>query len=167
MYLPHYIDELKELQCLFINDNELKYLPEVLKYRTFKELNFTRNKFDSFNFQLLDETSYEKIKKLDKMRTKRNPVCLKLSYLSFFSIIDNGVKFKRQEIPRELLNSFNVISRCRYCNQWLLPHYSSETFSLGYAKTINLIQNSTLPWQCFVCRYKCNKFQMFLFNGLI
>lgn len=107
------------------------------------------------------------MKKINEMRKRENPVCLKLSYLSFFSIIDSGVKFKRQEIPSELLKSFYEISRCRYCNRWLLPHFSTETFSMGYAKTINFIQNSTLPWQYYICRNKCSKFQMFLFNELV
>lgn len=86
------------------------------------------------------------------------PVLKSLSHLALSCIIQNHVKFKRQDIPRALWHYYNVTGRCIRCHRCILPHYARITHIRGTPSTVTLIKGyhtSDLKWQMFECNKKC------------
>jgi len=155
-YLPQYIGELRKLQRLCISDNKLRYFPDCLYTRTFKELDISDNMLaDSDTLQFDHINAY---KKDNQLETKKNTVH-KLINLSFCSLVENSIKFKRQDIPRTLWYYYNFVVRCVHCNKFMLPDYCNVQHTIGFPSTLILIKNhapSNIRWQSVVCYPKCS-----------
>lgn len=99
------------------------------------------------------------IQKLKTLEKSRNRVCPNLSSLCLYSLVDNLVKFKRNNLPHSLYNTLeyllNVISRCRFCYKWTLPMFSVQCFHKSWLKINQRFQYYPIPWQSFECSYKC------------
>jgi len=64
----------------------------------------------------------------------------KLSELSVLSLIDNCVKFKRQEIPRPLWNSYDFVCRCQICKKLFVFNEKNQKFSFALPKTEEMVR---------------------------
>lgn len=161
-HLPPFLGDLKELDCLFIDDNMLTYLPICLKDKTFKHLNLSKNQLEEFGVELHENKNKQFLK---TKRSSKNPVSINLFYLSLFSIIDNCIKFRRQNLCHSIYHYFNIVYRCPDCNHLMIPDFSTEFYEFGYASTINLIQSIVIPWQSFQCNYsKCSSHKNYFKN---
>lgn len=86
------------------------------------------------------------------------PCVQKLCHFSFYTLVQNNIKFKRQDIPRTLWPYFNVFGRCAQCRCCMLPEYVVVQHHHAMPKTLSLIRDHNLirvPWQSLVCRFKC------------
>lgn len=153
-YLPHFVGELKELECLYINGNLLEYLPGCLQEKTFKHLNITDNNFKQIS------NSQNNVKtddvELRVQRTKKS-VCQKLSNLSFHLFINNRMKVSRKDLPQALRHYYYTLYRCKFCSKFISPDCALETFYSSWAKTSNIITNFNISWQFFECRSICSQ----------
>lgn len=145
--IPHFIGELDDLECLYINKNKLDYLPGCLQDRTFKHLNIRDNNFLVPSYYSSDDLN---------MVGPGKPTCLKLCDLSFFSLINNCVKLSRREIPFALRHLFYSFCRCRYCNALMMIDSINKTNFLYWVTTLNFAYNVIIPWQHYKCPFKCN-----------
>jgi len=85
-----------------------------------------------------------------------------LNHLAFYSMLDNWLPFKRQDIPRNLWTYFEVVGRCMLCNKWILPDYSRITHTFALPSAISTIKDHTIngiPWQSLLCRnyFECER----------
>ncbi|XP_025208257.1 plant intracellular Ras-group-related LRR protein 5-like [Melanaphis sacchari] len=151
-YLPQSIVELKKLKSITVNGNSLAYLPHCLSSRVFNSIDISDNLFNSSRTQsydhLLQYLSVSEIKIEDFDHVKP------LSHLALFSLMDNCVPFKRQDIPRSLWIYFRLMGRCVFCMRWILPEYSQISFSHFSPRATELIQEqgtTNIPWQSMLC----------------
>lgn len=163
-YLPQYTGELKKLNSLSVAENLIAYFPDSLFTRTFAHLDISNNpfvdddslKFDhicKYNMQLQDESI---------TRSPNQPVVKSLCQLAFSYLMENHIKFKRQDIPRTMWHYFNVTGRCVHCDVFSLPDYSFVRHIISFPEAHNLIKNhpsAFIQWQSLICRYKCYKRQ--------
>lgn len=155
-HLPHFLGDLKELDCLFIDGNMLTYLPICLKDKTFKHLNVTKNQLEEFVVELHENKNKQFLK---TKRSSKKSVSVNLFHLSLYSIIDNCTKFRRQNLCPALYHYFDIVYRCPDCNHLMIPDYNTEYYEFGHASTINLIKSIVIPWQSFECNYsKCSSY---------
>lgn len=149
--------EIQKLTYLFVNNNSLRYFPNSLISRRFEQLDISNNMFIQCDMLELDHIhSY---KQSHNIKVVERPIVKKLSHLAFCSLVENRVKFKRQDIPRTLWYYFNVIGRCSQCHKFTLPDYSVLKHTVGFPITCNLIRNNStnnLSWQSLECSNKCN-----------
>lgn len=99
------------------------------------------------------------------LRTKRSsktPVSTDLFSMSFYTIIYNSIKFKRQDLFHKACQCFDRVYRCIDCNQLMIPHENTEFYEFGYASTVNFVKSILVAWQTFECNnskcYTNNKF---------
>lgn len=95
-------------------------------------------------------------------RLADQPVVKSLSQISFSCLMENRVKFKRQDIPRSLWHYFNVAGRCVHCDEFSLPDYTFVRHIVSFPEAHSLIKNHAtefIQWQSLICRFKCNKRQ--------
>lgn len=161
-FIPHFIGELKKLECLYINGNMLEYLPGCLQEKTFKYLNITDNNFKQMcNFQ-------NNAKRDDmNMSTQEmeKEVCPKLSNLSFHALINSRIKVNRKDIPQALRHYYDTLCRCNHCSKFVSPNCAIESYYSNWAKTSNIITNFNISWQFFECLYTCSR-RLDYFNTL-
>lgn len=140
----------------------LKYLPISLKDKTFKHLNISKNWLERFRVELHEN---KKKRYLKTKRSPKNPASFNLFYLSLYSVIDNGIKFKRRNLCHSACNNFDMVYRCPDCNHLMIPDFSTQFYEFGYASTVNLIQSIVIPWQSFYCQYsKCSSHKIHFQN---
>lgn len=148
-YLPHYLSELKNLRSLFVNNNQLECMPGYFQDVVFEYINISNNNFRK-DIKSMDLDIRRKRRKEGKMP------CLSLFHLSSFVLIDN-CKLKRQNIPCSLWPLFDEISRCQFCNKWVLPQHTIENYNQCFIKSFYLINNNQcIPWKFFDCSHKCS-----------
>lgn len=136
------------------------YFPDSLFTRSFKHLDISNNQlmqFDSLDFDHI--LAYQQsINKEYNSETPQKEFVKSLSHLAFASIVENAIKFKRQEIPRTLWPYFDVVGRCINCNHFVSPEYCTVQHTIGAPSAINLIKNhysSGITWQSMICRFRC------------
>lgn len=139
----------------------LNYFPACLYPRTFNLLDISNNSFMGKDSLLNDHILYMQS---HNEPISSAPVVKKLSHLSFYSLLDNCIKFKRQDIPRSLWHYFNIVARCVHCHKFVLPDCNRILInhSIGSPSTLNLIKNHTtnnIAWQSVVCRFRCSESQ--------
>ncbi|XP_025198198.1 uncharacterized protein LOC112596654 [Melanaphis sacchari] len=151
-YLPQFIGELKKLKSIFVNDNSLVYLPHCLSSRVFNSIDISDNLFNTPRTQpydhLLQYLSVFEIEIEDFDHVKP------LSHFALFSLMDNCVPFKRQDLPRTLWIYFNLLGRCVFCMRWILPDYSQISLTHFLPRAIELIKDqgtTSIPWQSMLC----------------
>lgn len=157
-YLPHFLGELKKLKVLLVAQNMLVYFPYSLSSTNFNEMDISNNLFELpkcllFNHLLKYLSVFEKLKTMDDDLTVKP-----LSNLSFYSLINNRVLFKRQDIPRTLWLYFDVVGRCILCHTCLLPDYSQVNHTHSLPSAVNLTKDfrtTKIPWQSLLCRVSC------------
>lgn len=133
----------------------LEYLPGCLQEKTFKHLNITDNNFKQMCNFPTNQRHNTNLNIRNKKEEKQ--VCLKLSNLSFHSLIDNRVKVSRRDIPQALRNYYyDTLSRCKLCSKFMPLDYAIETYSSNWAKTSNIITNFNISWQFYECPYACS-----------
>jgi len=130
----------------------LEYLPGCLQEKTFKYLNITDNNFKQMcNFPINQRHNIN----LSTQKEEKQ-FCLKLSNLSFHSLIDNRVKVSRREIPQALRHYYNTLCRCKLCSKFMPLDCGIETYNSNWAKTSNIITNFNISWQFYECPHKCS-----------
>lgn len=92
-----------------VNGNSLRYFPDNLYDTVYKTLNTSNNQFV---YLKCNEGRH-----IELIGLRDAP---KLSHLSVLSLINNCLKFKRQEIPRPLWNSYYYFSHCKICKKVLV-----------------------------------------------
>lgn len=137
----------------------LNYLPDSLYFRTFKELDISNNLFLKEDLQSDDHIhNYMKLQnEFDKLASDE-PCVTNLSHLSFYILVQNSIKFKRQDIPRTLWPYFNVVGRCAQCCRFVLPDYVLVQHTDALPRSLNLVRNQntiSIPWQSLTCRSNC------------
>ncbi|XP_060847500.1 uncharacterized protein LOC132927069 [Rhopalosiphum padi] len=153
-YLPKIICELKILRSLFVADNKLVYLPYCLS-RLYVSMDISNNLIigtvspnDSYLYKYIME-----LLTIQKIDVKN--VVPSLSHLSLYSLMDNCVPFKRQDIPRTLWINLNVMGRCDVCKRWTQPEYCRVGFK--YIVIHSILDGDKLgPGQLMTCRNEKN-----------
>lgn len=148
---------------MFINNNSLKYLPLCLHDKAFKDFNFSNNKFDDCDTPTpsMKKGEIPIQERIRLLRRKGKPLNYSLFYLSLFSMIDNGVKIRRDTLPPALHERLTGLSetlvRCQHCKKLLFPSHSFSYFEKKFINSRNLMVNEILTWNCFECNFKCSK----------
>ncbi|XP_060862424.1 leucine-rich repeat-containing protein 40-like [Metopolophium dirhodum] len=141
-HVPHFIGELPQLVTLMIDGNSLWYFPEILLNKVYQTLKIFNNRFIYLKF---NEERRENV----EFTGLQNPP--KLSDLSVLSLINNCIKFKRQEIPRPLWNSYDFVCRCRLCKKLFVFDEKYQKFTFSIPKTEQMVRIESIHWQFFEC----------------
>lgn len=128
----------------------------------FKAINVSENEFDEeYNGTVSNNMFMHPVHPI-RLGSSDRSVIQSLSCLSFYSLINNGIKFKRQDIPYTLWHYFNEFCRCQLCHKCVMPDNCIERYCYAYAKSYNFNKNIKITWQYFECRVRCYK--NFIFN---
>jgi len=125
-----------------IDGNSLWYFPEILLDKVFQTLNIFNNRFIYLKFN-------EERRENAEFTGLQNPP--KLSDLAVLSLINNCIKFKRQEIPRPLWNSYDFVCRCKLCKKLFVFDEKYQKFTFSIPKTIQMVRIESIHWQFFEC----------------
>lgn len=168
-YLPHFIGELRKLLYFNVSDNQITYFPDSVISRNFNHLDISNNNFSlsDNDYELPEVPDYiQKYVTLDNKNVGilghfNNLESYKpssLSDLSFIRWFKNGVKFKRQDIPRIQWHLYDLIARCVNCSKYSLPDYDiSYNISIpGASNLITTHSEIVILWLSFTCS-KCLK----------
>ncbi|XP_026815921.1 uncharacterized protein LOC113555647 [Rhopalosiphum maidis] len=154
-YLPHFIAEMKKLDCLFFGDNLLSYYPDSICCKIFQKVDISNNPFQLPEYHVFEHL----VKYVDVFTSLKRPdddlIVKPLSHLSFYSLINNCVPFKRQDIPRTLWLYFDVVGRCMLCKRLLLPDYCEIRHRFGLPTAISLTKDqrtTRISRQYLLCR---------------
>lgn len=141
----------------------LTHLPDSLYQRTFHHLDMSNNNFlgmlDDHNnipdhihaYRTLINKSVGTLKNTRNSLYQKPPVT-ELSGLSFISLRENRVKFKRQDIPRTLWHLYDVTARCVHCTKFALPDYCYVSYCFSAPAAINFVtHHRTCMWQSVTC----------------
>lgn len=162
MYLPHFIGELGKLKNLRVSNNSLQYLPYSLRHTPFEQLDVSNNigmvNIRALTGKIFKEHIVDHIMKYSLHNEKiRNDdkIAQKLSALSFCSLIQNQIKFKRQDIPYTLWSLYDLAARCVTCCKYVLPEYCTISHVVGGHNAVTLIKDNSVKnlfWQSVRCR---------------
>lgn len=124
-----------------IDGNSLWYLPESLIDIVFEALKIFNNQFWRF-FLNLNEQRCEN-------PSLRNPSTL--LDLSILSLMKYPIKFKRQEIPRDLWDSYEFVCRCKNCRKLFVYDTKDQRFIFSCPQTEPVMRLDQIYWQYFKC----------------
>lgn len=84
---------------------------------------------------------------------------MKLSHLSFLSLIYNRVKLNRDDLPSNLQLYFDQFGSCIFCHRLVFNEYTNERIEFHFPETYNIMCNYIfhLPWQSLECNYPCKR----------
>lgn len=88
-------------------------------------------KLDGTEYKLLDisNNSFIPHRETPPFTTIDRKDCVpSLLRLSYYSIVKNCIKFKRQDVPRSLWKNFNLIKYCGMCKSYVLSDYIGRIF---------------------------------------
>lgn len=94
-------------------------------------------------------------------KESQKPDVKNLIHLSFASVVQNCIKIKRQEIPRNLWPYFDVVGRCTDCDQYILPQYSKVHLTCAAPSSVSLIKthvSNSILWLTVFCYCKCLRY---------
>lgn len=169
--MPHFIGELKKLKNLCVSQNLLEYFPGSLRNITFNELDISNNEHlpSESNIFVSIRGGFKKIDNIHNYKLhQQNQSNLdfdiarsaqKLSSLSFCSLMQNKIKFKRQDIPRTLWDLYQVVARCVLCHKFITPEYCILVYTIEKPIAYNFINSqsvSRLSWQSIKCSRYCH-----------
>jgi len=141
-HIPHFIGELPKLKSLLVDGNSIKYFPKSLLNKVFHTLNISNNRFA--NLKLNHEEQREYVKSSIDLPPK-------LLDFSILSLINNCVKFTRQEIPRSIWDEYDFVTRCIACKKLFIFNTKNQIFIYAPPKTEQMMQVEKIHWQYFAC----------------
>jgi len=134
----------------------ISYYPSGLMFARLEEVDISNN-----IFKLAEPLDHCRLSYIEVFRRKRpddDLIVRPLSHLSLFSLINNCVPFKRQDIPRSLWLLFDVVGRCLKCEKCILPDYSSIGYFDSIPEAVILTKDNVpplIPFQFLKCKNKC------------
>lgn len=151
-FLPHYLAELKKIEELYINKNSIKCLPRGLLDITFKHINYNENEY-------VKNTGNKSIYVNRLLRNEKRRAIMKLSHLSFLTLIRDRVKLKRDDVPSKLQHYFDQLGSCVFCRELLFNEYTNDRIDYFFAETHNITRSNVycLPWLSLECNYPCKR----------
>jgi len=125
-----------------VDGNTLWYFPEILSDTVYHTLNIFNNRFSRLKFNEIRRVNVE-------TTGLRNAP--KLSDFAVLSLINNCVKFKRQEMPRTQWNYYDFVCRCKSCKKLFLFREKFQKFNFAFPKTEQATRIEKIHWQFFNC----------------
>lgn len=156
-FLPQWIVDFPNIQSLYFADNQLRVIPGNLVYKRLEFFDVSSNKllanefFSIKKFKLVNGVIIDGNLKANngKPENQFNPISLR--HLSFYSIVDNCIKFKRQEIPSTLWKDFNLFGPCSTCfRKKLCGYINSLTCTAPSASTFKT-DCGIVPYAFVIC----------------
>lgn len=144
--LPDSLGRLN-LDSLYINNNQIRYLPGTLMDTVFDALNFKFNCFFPY-------TGEEDLEKRRTIRNEGKPILSSLFNIAFSSLYENWT-LKRNEMPQLYLPLFDKFHRCSICSRLKSSDELTRYFTWSYVNTVYLFRNKNVPWVFYECKYKC------------
>lgn len=142
--VPRFIGELKDLKTLMLDGNSLWYFPESLLDKVLEALQIFNNRFRRFFLNLNKQRCENAVN-----NGLQNPSTL--LDLSISSLITNNINFKRQEIPRDLWDSYDFVCRCKNCKRLFVYDSKNQKFTFSPPKTVPVVRLDHLYCQYFKC----------------
>jgi len=126
-------------------------MPRGLLDSTFRHINYNNNEYIENN----NEPIF-----VDRMLwNEKKQEVMKLSHLSFLSLIYNHVQLNRNDLPSNLQLYFDQFGSCLFCHRLVFNDYTNERIEYFYAQTYNMMTNYIyrLPWLSLECNYPCSR----------
>lgn len=129
----------------------LKAIPRGLIDQTFRHINYADNDYI--------ENNYEPLYVPRQIRNDKMKGVMKLSHLSFLTLIYNRIKLNRDLVPSKLKHYFDQFGSCIFCHKLVFGEYAFDRIEYAYAETLNLMCENVyrLPWISLECNYSCRR----------
>jgi len=142
-----------------VSGNHLNYFPNGLRHRNFHQLDISNNKFlTAVNFVRECDHIYTYVGSAYSQCSLAKLNVQSLRNLSFCSLFLNGVKYKRQEIPRTLWHFYDLLFRCGHCRKLMLPTkvflIHSLAVPLAMVSLVKSHNSDRIMYQAVVCHCK-------------